>query len=364
MKGTGRIYRRGSAYWIDYSFRGKRYRESAKSDKMKDAKKLLRKRMAEMGAGTLVGPDEEKVSLRDLKEIITDHYKANKKRSLDRIETSWKALEGYFDLDFRALDLNSVRVTAYILHRQDMGRANSTIRNELIALRAAYKLAKKAGLISTVPHIPSPEVNEVREGFLTRADLKALVAELPEHLRPVTWFAYMTGWRKREITRLQWHQVDFERGHVWVKVADSKTKKPKTFPFSALPDLQALLEEQRRVVTALERKKQQIIPWVFPGRGGKEIVEMRWGWNAACKRAGLEGTIFHDLRRCAVMNLERAGVSRSVAKSFTGHKTDSVYERYAIVDTDAQEDGAAKLARLYAKEEQRSVVPIKKAATG
>jgi integrase len=174
----------------------------------------------------------------------------------------------------------------------------------------------------------------------------------------------MTEWRKREITRLQWHQVDFERGQVWVKVADSKNKKPKTFPFAALPDLRALLEEQRRVVTALEKEKETIIPWVFPGRGGKQIVEMRWGWNAACERAGLQGTIFHDLRRCAVMNLERAGVSRSVAKSFTGHRTDSVYERYAIVDSAAQTDGAEKLARLFAAEDQRTVVPIRKAATG
>jgi hypothetical protein len=64
------------------------------------------------------------------------------------------------------------------------------------------------------------------------------------------------------------------------------------------------------------------------------------------------------------MNLERAGVSRSVAKSFTGHKTDSVYERYAIVDTAAQEDGAEKLARLFQAEEERTVVPIRKAAAG
>ncbi len=86
----------------------------------------------------------------------------------------------------------------------------------------------------------------------------------------------------------------------------------------------------------------------------------KWGWS----RMGLPGTIFHDLRRCAVMNLERAGVSRSVAKSFTGHKTDSVYERYAIVDSKAQEDGAEKLARLFEGQERRTVVPIREAAEG
>ena len=40
----------------------------------------------------------------------------------------------------------------------------------------------------------------------------------------------------------------------------------------------------------------------------------------------------HDFRRTAVRNLERAGVSRSVAMrtGFVGMKTQSIYSRYAI----------------------------------
>lgn len=51
---------------------------------------------------------------------------------------------------------------------------------------------------------------------------------------------------------------------------------------------------------------------------------MLTAWNAACRRAGFQGTVFHDLRRCAVMNLERAEVSRSGATKLTGHRTESV----------------------------------------
>jgi hypothetical protein len=61
-------------------------------------------------------------------------------------------------------------------------------------------------------------------------------------------------------------------------------------------------------------------------------------WATACDKAKVPGRILHDFRRTAVRNLERAGVPRSVAMKLTGHKTESVYRRYAIVsDADLRE---------------------------
>ena len=87
----------------------------------------------------------------------------------------------------------------------------------------------------------------------------------------------------------------------------------------------------------------RICSWVFH-RNGRPIKSFRKAWQEACAAAGVPDRIPHDLRLTAVRNLERAGVSRSVAMPLTGHKTESVYRRYAIVNEEDLAEGVQKLA--------------------
>jgi integrase len=103
-----------------------------------------------------------------------------------------------------------------------------------------------------------------------------------------------------------------------------------------------------RRVDALSRRLGRIVTWLFPHLTGRTLAGTRrqsFGkrWKTACEAAGVPGRIVHDFRRTAVRNMERAGVPRSVATKITGHRTESVYRRYAIVSDADLRDAAARL---------------------
>jgi integrase len=116
--------------------------------------------------------------------------------------------------------------------------------------------------------------------------------------------------------------------------------------FPLTPELRTLFESQRERVGELERTSGQIIPWVFVHADGTRIKNFRYAWAKACRAAGVPRLV-HDFRRTAVRNLERAGVPRSAAMKMTGHLTETVYRRYAIVDEAMMREASEKLAALH-----------------
>jgi integrase len=184
------------------------------------------------------------------------------------------------------------------------------------------------------------------------------LAYLPSDLAPVAEVAYITGWRvASEIVTRTWAHVDFKAGWIRLEPGETKNRAGRMFPLTS--DLRAVLESQRERTDALERSAGRIVPWVFwrvrgPGvrEDGIPVRSFRKAWKTACARAGVPGRIPHDFRRTAVRNLERAGVPRSSAMAMVGHKTETIYRRYAITDEGMLREAGSKLAKLH--EQQRS----------
>jgi integrase len=356
MRGFGSVYqptytdrrtgerRRSAIWWLQYSFRGRVQRESSGSPARTDAVRLLRRRLAEMGRGRLVGPDVERTTLDDLATMVRDDYRANGRRSLDRMEDAIGHLRRVFG-PARAIEITGDRVTAYAAARRREGAANATINRELAALKRMFRLGERAGKVDRRPPITMLAEDNVRTGFFEPDQVQAVLRHLPDDLRPVFEVAYVTGWRVRsEILTRRWHHVDFHAGWLRLEPGEAKNREGRMFPL--IPQLRAVLERQRALTEALQVASGRIIPVVFH-RDGATIKYFRRSWLTACKRAGLPGRLPHDFRRTAVRNLERAGVPRSAAMKLVGHKTEAIYRRYAIADEGMLREAAAKLAALH-----------------
>jgi hypothetical protein len=69
------------------------------------------------------------------------------------------------------------------------------------------------------------------------------------------------------------------------------------------------------------------------------------------KKAKYVGLHFDDLRRTGIRNMSRKGIPEKVGMLISGHKTDSVYRRYNIIDMEVMKTATAKI-----EEHQREVV--------
>jgi integrase len=340
-RGMGGLYRRGTTWWIHYSAGGRLVRESSRSPKRSDAEALLKSRLQSIGRGMLNPAAEMRVTMAELFSALETDYQVNRRRSARTLGYRLIPLRDAFG-DCRAIDVTTARVARYVAVRLADNVAAATINRELAALRRAFRLAVEQERVTRAPRIVMLREDNARQGFLEPADFERVVTELPAWLRDPARFAYLTGWRRGEIVSLSWSDINRAAGTVTLRRERSKNGDARVLPLTAA--LAELIERRWRARQELAVQDGILPPLVFFHGSGRPLTDFRASWKRACKAAGVPGILFHDLRRSAVRNLDRAGVSESVAMAITGHKTTSVYRRYRILDESDLRDALERTA--------------------
>ena len=343
-KGTGSIFiPKGSRfYWVAYMSGGKRRYESTKSEVKKVAQDLLTSRLGDVGRGIVVTPQVGKITIgKGLKAVVND-LTMNGRQSVDETQQRIdKHLLKHFPAERRMNTITTADIEGYKAHRLGEKAAPATVNRELAALRRAFRLAVRGGELTQMPHVGMLQEHNVRQGFFEREQFEAILKHLPAELHAPLRFAFITGWRfKSEVLPLTASQVDLDAGMVRLEVGTTKSGEGRSFYVTQ--ELRALLQAQVDSIAAL-KKRGTITPFLFHWPDGSEIKGFRKAWKDACTAAGFPGKLFHDFRRTAVRNLERAAVPRSTAMAMVGHKTEAIYRRYAIVDEAMHREAAAKM---------------------
>jgi integrase len=341
----GYLYRRGAIWWIRYSYNGRRIRESSRSTLKTVAEAFLKRREGDLAHGREPA-QYERTSFEELAAAYLGDYEIRERRSLGKAERIVRLYLRPFFGTYRAVAIDTDLIRSYTLRRLQDGAANATVNRELAALKRMFRLALQntPPKVERVPYVPMLTESNVRQGFFEHADFLTFRSALPPHLRPLVTFGYKLGCRRGELTGLRWSAVNFREGSIRLSGRETKTGRPRTIHLDE--ELVSMLRASRLATPAG-------CEHVFHNRG-RAIRDFRAAWDRACKTIGRAGyrspreererkLTFHDLRRTAIRNMIRAGVSQTVAMSRSGHRTAAVFARYDIV---SDEDDRAAALRL------------------
>jgi integrase len=154
-----------------------------------------------------------------------------------------------------------------------------------------------------------------RDIVWTAADEALFLEHAPAQLHLPLLLALWTGQRQGDLLRLPWSAYDGTH----IRLRQGKTGARVVIPVGA--PLKAALDATPKLSPIILVKRDGN-PWTSAG--------FQTAWSRACKRIGLVGLTFHDLRGTAVTRLAICGATEAEIATITGHSLRSVR---AILDT-------------------------------
>jgi integrase len=317
-----------------YDAQGRRRRESFST--FAKADKELTKKLTLKEAGKL-DPAEGRTKVDALAESYKTYISNSKPKSHYWVCLVWRChLEPFFGGRL-AERLSTDNIEDYIAHRKVEKAATSTINRELTVLKAMFRrgMLSKPPKVTSMPPFPAKlREPDARAGFVNDEQYQALQAKIPySWLRALLAVAYNFGFRKGELVGLRVSQIDLKARTIRLLPGTTKSDKGRVV---------VMTDEVFELISDCVKDKQPSNP-VFTWADGTPVQDFRRTWRTLAKKAGFPGLLLHDMRRSAIRNMMRAGVSKTVAKKISGHATDSVFDRYDISDEADLADAAQKI---------------------
>lgn len=259
-----------------------------------------------------------------------------------------KVLDGFLVPRLGGLPIN--RIDADVVRRLDLeyvrrNARSSTRRNVQTVLRSVLcRFAVEAGLLEEPPRMPRlPPIGKKIVSALTKENVEKLLEVASKEQRLAFLLAAYAGLRAGEVRGLRARDVDLRAGHLIVRqsICHGEAAAPKSGHERIVPLLPRLHEAIEEAIQG--RDRDATVSTSVRGRVWGEFA-LNKAFLAACRKAGLEGWRFHDLRHYFVTSLFRGGAAAPVVQRLAGHEHLITTERYAHVASSDLADAMKRLA--------------------
>lgn len=281
-----------------------------------------------------------KLTFESMAEAIKTDYRINNRRTIRSVDICIRNLSIVFK-GRKAQDITEDAIKDFKLKRLAAGSSNDTVNLDLRILKRMFMLAFKGKKIHSVPSIDFLK-GKTRMGFFTHEEFLALRGALPDYLKVLVILAYHTGMRKGELLSLKWNQVDLVNGKISLTAEQTKNETPRIIYLRG-ELLEAMLKQRDWILRSFPACE-----YVFT-YDGRKLEGLKRQWLQTLKLLGMEGKKLHDFRRTALTNMTRAGIPQIIAQKISGHKNESVFRRYNIINEKDLENAAEIMANYQGK---------------
>lgn len=319
----------GKVYWIEYYINGKRKRERIGPNKQAAEQRLrevLKLRTEERYI------EKDKTARLTLGELARWYLSLKEVQAKDTYRRDKELISHLLRLlgeDTKLKAITPGKIESYQQERlSEPSRSHpgentrpATVNRDLSCLKTMFNRAVRHKIIDHNPITAVKKLpeNNIRMKVLSPEEFSRLIDACPLHLRPAVMMAYYMGMRRAEIINLTWLEVDLQKGFIRLSAGRTKTDTSRVIPIH--PVVRTMLE---RLPRGLHTDR------VFL-KDGQPFDEFKRSFATACRNAGIQDFVFHDLRHCALNNLRRSGNDFFEIMALSGHKTMSCFKRYNLV---------------------------------
>ncbi len=350
------VFKKNDAWWIDYSFQGKRYRQKI-SSRRKVAEEALNRVKVKIAAGEFILSNEQQKVLQPsvlFKHFVersfmpwseTEHSAGHHKRLRSIVKVHLVPHFGDCNLHEIAPklieDYKSLRRRAR--YKKGKGKKAkpvnvATVNRELCCLKTIFRKAVDWEMVDENPTVTVNTLKETpkKQRLLEEKEVAYLLDALPDHLKALGACAVYAGLRRSEIFHLRREDVNMKTGELLV--VSREEHHTKNYETRQIPMSEQLKEALRRHPRRLGS------PYLFCNRQGEPYDNVRKALNKAAQKAGIKGGItLHQLRHAFCSHAQMSGIDARTVQKWMGHKDLKTTLRYAHVSPDHEKAAICRL---------------------